>query len=137
MDNGAIVHIEYDLYNAESGDLIETTREEIAKEHDVFDDARTYEPMITVIGEGRLIGGFEAHLADADADTEPDLDARCKTFYTRYQIIDTTYLMLDIRYPITRTPRRHAGPHQEVHPSDHESCQEHYSRALLQSIEHL
>ena len=45
MDNGAIVHIEYDLYNAESGDLIETTREEIAKEHDVFDEARTYEPM--------------------------------------------------------------------------------------------
>ena len=74
MDNGAIVHIEYDLYNAESGDLIETTREEIAKEHDVFDDARTYEPMITVIGEGRLIGGFEAHLADADADTEYTFD---------------------------------------------------------------
>ena len=62
MDNGAIVHIEYDLYNAESGDLIETTREEIAKEHEVFDEARTYEPTITVVGEGRLIAGFEAHL---------------------------------------------------------------------------
>ncbi len=74
MDNGAIVHIEYDLYNAESGDLIETTREEIAKEHDVFDEARTYEPMITVVGEGRLIAGFEAHLAEAEADNEYTFD---------------------------------------------------------------
>ena len=74
MDNGAIVHIEYDLYNAESGDLIETTREEIAKEHEVFDEARTYEPMITVVGEGRLIAGFEAHLSDAEADKEYTFD---------------------------------------------------------------
>ena len=74
MDNGAIVHIEYDLYNAESGDLIETTREEIAKEHDVFDETRTYEPMITVVGEGRLIAGFEAHLAEAEADNEYTFD---------------------------------------------------------------
>ena len=74
MDNGAIVHVEYDLYNAESGDLIETTREEIAKEHDVFDEARTYEPMITVVGEGRLIAGFEAHLSDAEADNEYTFD---------------------------------------------------------------
>jgi len=74
MDNGAIVHIEYDLYNAESGDLIETTREEIAKEHEVFDEARTYEPMITVVGEGRLIAGFEAHLAEAEADNEYTFD---------------------------------------------------------------
>ena len=74
MDNGAIVHIEYDLYNAESGDLIETTREEIAKEHDVFDETRTYEPMITVVGEGRLIAGFEAHLAEAEAENEYTFD---------------------------------------------------------------
>ena len=74
--------------------------------------------------------------ADADADIEPGLDARCKTSDTRCQRMDKTYLMLDIRYPITRTPRRPAGPHQEVHPRCHESCQEHYPRVLLQSIEH-
>ena len=26
-----IVHVDYDLYNADSGDLIETTREEVAR----------------------------------------------------------------------------------------------------------
>jgi FKBP-type peptidyl-prolyl cis-trans isomerase SlyD len=74
MDNGAIIHIDYDLYNADSGDIIETTREEVAKEHEVFDEQKTYEPMITVIGDGRLIGGFEAHLADAEAETEYTFD---------------------------------------------------------------
>ncbi|MDG1533711.1 MAG: FKBP-type peptidyl-prolyl cis-trans isomerase [Candidatus Thalassarchaeaceae archaeon] len=74
MDNGAIIHIDYDLYNADSGDIIETTREEVAKDHEVFDEQRTYEPMITVIGDGRLIGGFEAHLADAEAETEYTFD---------------------------------------------------------------
>ncbi len=74
MDTGAIVHIDYDLYNAVSGDLIETTREDIAKEHELFDENRTYEPMITVIGDGRLIGGFEAHLAEAETETEYTFD---------------------------------------------------------------
>ena len=74
MENGTIVHIDYDLYNADSDKLTATTREEVAKEHEVFDEARTYEPMITVIGDGRLIGGFESHLADADADKEYTFD---------------------------------------------------------------
>ena len=74
MDTGAIVHIDYDLYNVGSGDLIETTREDIAKEHELFDENRTYEPMITVIGDGRLIGGFEAHLAEAETETEYTFD---------------------------------------------------------------
>ena len=34
METGSIVHIDYDLYNADSGDLIETTREAVAQEHD-------------------------------------------------------------------------------------------------------
>ena len=38
MEEGTIVHVEYDLYNAESGDLIETTREDVAKEHDMHQE---------------------------------------------------------------------------------------------------
>ena len=42
MEEGTIVHVDYDLYNADSGDLIETTREEVAKEHDMHQEGRTY-----------------------------------------------------------------------------------------------
>ena len=70
MDEGTIVHIDYDLFNADSEKLIETTREDVAKEHDAHDENRTYSPMVTVVGDGRLIPGFEAHLAEAEAETD-------------------------------------------------------------------
>ena len=50
MDEGTIVHIDYDLFNADSEKLIETTREDAAKEHDAHDENRTYSPMVTVVG---------------------------------------------------------------------------------------
>lgn len=74
MENGSIVHIDYDLYNAETEELIETTREEVAKEHDKFEESRTYKPLVTVIGDGRLIAGFESHLESADAETDYEFD---------------------------------------------------------------
>ena len=53
MDNGSIVHIDYDLYNASNDKLIETTREEVAKEHDLHDENREYSPMITTVVQKR------------------------------------------------------------------------------------
>ena len=64
MENGSIVHIDYDLYNADDETLIETTREAVAKEADQYDENRTYKPLITVIGDGRLIAGFESFYWD-------------------------------------------------------------------------
>jgi hypothetical protein len=46
MKDGAIIHVDYDLFSAETGDLIETTREDVAKEHDMHQDGRTYSPMV-------------------------------------------------------------------------------------------
>ena len=36
MEDGAIIHVDYDLFSGETGDLIETTREEVAKEHEML-----------------------------------------------------------------------------------------------------
>ena len=74
MDNGTIVHIDYDLFNADNDKLIETTREEVAKENDAHDENRTYSPMITVVGDGRLIAGFESHLSEAETETDYSID---------------------------------------------------------------
>ena len=65
MEEGTIVHVDYELYNGESGDLIETTREAVAKEHETHQEGRSYSPMVCVVGGGNLIPGFEAALADA------------------------------------------------------------------------
>ena len=45
MEEGDIIHVDYDLYNGETGDLIETTREATAQEHEMHDENRTYQPM--------------------------------------------------------------------------------------------
>ena len=41
MEDGTIVHVDYELYNNETGDLIETTREAVAKEHEVHQENRS------------------------------------------------------------------------------------------------
>ncbi len=74
MEEGAIVHIDYDLFIADTGDLLETTRSEVAEEHDQLDENKTYEPLIVTVGEGSLIEGFENHLKEAEVDTDYELD---------------------------------------------------------------
>ena len=73
MEEGTIVHVDYELYNNETGDLIETTREAVAKEHENHQENRTYEPMVCVVGGGQLIPGFEAALADAKKGKETEV----------------------------------------------------------------
>ena len=65
MEDGAIIHVDYDLFSGETGDLIETTSEAIAKEHEMHQEGRNYTPMVCVVGTGNLIPGFEAALLEA------------------------------------------------------------------------
>ena len=74
MDEGTIVHVDYDLYYAESGELVETTREEIAKEHEVHQEGREYTPMVCVVGSGNLISGFEESLLSAKPNKDVSLE---------------------------------------------------------------
>ena len=74
MEEGDIIHVDYDLYNGETGDLIETTREATAQEHEMHDENRTYQPMVCVVGSGSLIPGFEEALLEAEVDKDVDLE---------------------------------------------------------------
>tara|TARA_B100000963_G_scaffold78450_1_gene66456 strand:- start:7292 stop:8125 length:834 start_codon:yes stop_codon:yes gene_type:complete len=74
MEDGAIIHVDYDLFSGETGDLIETTREDVAKEHEMHQDGRTYSPMVCVVGNGNLIPGFENALKEAKVGKEVDIE---------------------------------------------------------------
>ena len=52
---------------------METTREDVAKEHEMHQEGRTYSPMVCVVGAGNLIPGFEAALAEAKVDKETEI----------------------------------------------------------------
>ncbi len=106
MDKGTIVHIDYDLYNAGTEKLIETTREETAKEHDLHDENRPYSPMITIVGDGRLIPGFESHLEDADSEKEYNFDIEPEEAYgerdaSKIETISQNVLLRSVRDPNT------------------------------------
>ena len=106
MDNGSIVHVDYDLYNASNDKLIETTREEVAKEHEVHDENREYSPMITTVGGGRLIPGFESHLAGAEAGKDYDFDIEPTEAYgdrdqNKIETISQNVLLRSVRDPNT------------------------------------
>ena len=74
MEDGAIIHVDYDLFSGETGDLIETTREEIAKEHEMHQEGRSYTPMVCIVGTGNLIAGFEAALKNAKVGKEVEVE---------------------------------------------------------------
>ncbi|NDB64435.1 MAG: hypothetical protein EB156_02005 [Euryarchaeota archaeon] len=106
MKKGTIVHIDYDLYNADTDLLLETTREEVAKEHDIHDERRTYKPMITVIGDGRLIKGFEEHLDGAKENEEYTFDIDPEDAYgdrdgNLVETVGMNVLMRSVRDPDT------------------------------------
>ena len=106
MDNGSIVHVDYDLYNASNDKLIETTREEVAKEHDIHDENREYSPMIPTVGDGRLIPGFESHLAGAEAGKDYDFDIEPTEAYgdrdqNKIETISQNVLLRSVRDPNT------------------------------------
>ena len=106
MDNGSIVHIDYDLYNASNDKLIETTRDEVAKEHDLHDENREHSPRGTTIGDGRLIPGFEAHLAEAESGKEYEFDIEPEEAYgerdqNKIETISQNVLLRSVRDPNT------------------------------------
>jgi FKBP-type peptidyl-prolyl cis-trans isomerase 2 len=104
MEEGAIVHVDYDLYDGASGDLIETTRAATAKEHEVHQEGREYSPMVCVVGGGNLIPGFETALLEAKADTDIDITIPAEEAYgekdpAQMETISRDKLLRSVRDP--------------------------------------
>ncbi|MCX8186857.1 MAG: peptidylprolyl isomerase [Sulfolobales archaeon] len=78
LSKNDIVLVDYVVRVKESGEVIEVTDSEKAKEFKVFDPGKSYEPLLVVLGEGRVIKGFEEALessevgVDAEVDIPPD-----------------------------------------------------------------
>ena len=105
MDDGTIIHVDYELYNNETGDLIETTREAVAKEHEAHQESRTYEPMVCVVGGGQLIPGFDKALGEAKKGKETEIviepaEAYGEKDISQIETISIDKLIRDVQDPI-------------------------------------
>ena len=63
LKDGEIVTLDYE--GRTDGILFDTTLEKVAKKEDAVVENRKYSPITVVVGEGRLVPGFEENLKKA------------------------------------------------------------------------
>lgn len=57
--NGDMLLVDYSIFVKETGELVDTTTESIARQYKKYEEGRVYGPELVVVGEGRYIRGFE------------------------------------------------------------------------------
>ncbi len=62
IPKNSFVLIEYTLKVKDTGELIDTTIEDVAKKEGKYSPDRVYEPLLVIVGEGRVIKGLEEHI---------------------------------------------------------------------------
>ena len=74
LSDGDIVLVDYSIFVKGTGELVETTSEAIAKLHKKYREGAIYEPEVVVVGEGRLVRGFEEALRNAEIGKEYEIE---------------------------------------------------------------
>ncbi|MEE9236554.1 MAG: FKBP-type peptidyl-prolyl cis-trans isomerase [Thermoplasmata archaeon] len=76
VKEGDLVYLEYDGWiknPAGHEELFDTTSEELAKEHELYDEKRTYGEVPTVVGKERLMKGMDEALIGVDVGKEQEV----------------------------------------------------------------
>jgi len=74
LSDGDIVLVDYSIFVKGTGELVETTSEAVAKLHRKYREGVIYEPEVVVVGEGRLVRGFEEALRNAEIGKEYEIE---------------------------------------------------------------
>ncbi len=62
IPKNSFVLIDYTIRIKETGELVDTTIEEVAKKENRYEAEKIYEPLLVIIGENRVIRGLEEHI---------------------------------------------------------------------------
>lgn len=71
---GDVVLLDYTLSTKEDGRVIETTLEDVAREHGLYSEGSRYGPRLVVLGEGELPSGLEEALMKLDEGAEATIE---------------------------------------------------------------
>jgi peptidylprolyl isomerase len=74
VNNGDFIMVEMTGRADETGDIIETTDEELAREEGVHDEGRTYGPRLVIVGDGYVLRGLDLRLPGVPFDEETDIE---------------------------------------------------------------
>ncbi len=73
-EKGDVVVVDYILKLKDTGEVIDTTIEEVAKQSNIYKEGTTYEPFVIVLGEGRLIPGLEEAIEGMEKNEEKEVE---------------------------------------------------------------
>lgn len=68
------VLVEYTATVKETGSVVDTTNLDVAKANNIFDEERLYEPILVVIGEGRVVKGLEEAIKEMSEGEEKEVE---------------------------------------------------------------
>lgn len=74
LSKNDMVLVDYVVRIKESGEVIEVTNAEKAKELKVYDPNKEYEPLLVILGEGRVVKGFEEVLEGSEVGVDVEVD---------------------------------------------------------------
>lgn len=75
MKEGDIVRLDYQAWVAgEAEDLLQTTDEDLAREHDIYDGGRVYGPVPVILGSSSLVAGLEEAVLKAEVGVEETVE---------------------------------------------------------------
>ena len=72
--NGDFILIDYTAKVKETGEVIETTLEDVAKKEGIYRKEKKYEPLLVIIGEGRVVKGLEEALKEMNEGEEKTIE---------------------------------------------------------------
>jgi peptidylprolyl isomerase len=76
MKKGDFLKIEYTGRIAATGELFDTTSEEVAKEENAFNPKQRYGPVLAIIGAGMALPGVERNLLEMKEGDEREFDLK-------------------------------------------------------------
>jgi FKBP-type peptidyl-prolyl cis-trans isomerase SlyD len=74
MKDGDFIRLDFDAFVKETEQLVDTTHEEVAKEHDVYNERVSYSPIAVIVGSGHIVKGLDKDLLDAKKGKERELE---------------------------------------------------------------
>jgi len=73
VNNGDFIMVEM-TGRAETGEIIETTDENLAREEGVYEEGRSYGPRLVIVGEGYVLRGLDQRLPGVPFDEETEIE---------------------------------------------------------------
>ena len=74
VNKGDFIMVEMTGRADETGEIIDTSDEELAREEGVHDEGRTYGPRLVIVGDGYVLRGLDQRLPGVPFDDETDIE---------------------------------------------------------------